>query len=70
MQSLTDQLLKLNAISKSASYTDDITPWAAAIPQIEFVIDAAETSTTIRLDAGATSNLASKDQAGSTSVSS
>ena len=57
----------MNAISKSASYADDITPWAAAIPQITFVIDAAETSTTIRLDAGATSNLASKDLAGSTS---
>ena len=57
----------MNAISKSASYADDITPWAAAIPQIEFVIDAAETSTTIRLDAGATSNLASKDLVGSTS---
>jgi hypothetical protein len=57
----------MNAISKTASYADDITPWAAAIPQITFVIDAAETSTTIRLDAGATSNLASKDLTGSTS---
>jgi hypothetical protein len=57
----------MNAISKTASYADDITPWAAAIPQISFVIDAAETSTTIRLDAGATSNLASKDLTGSTS---
>jgi hypothetical protein len=57
----------MNAISKTASYADDITPWAAAIPQVTFVIDAAETSTTIRLDAGATSNLASKDLTGSTS---
>ncbi|MDA0754082.1 MAG: hypothetical protein O3A49_05335 [Candidatus Marinimicrobia bacterium] len=51
----------------SPSYPDDITSGVTSMPTIEFVIDAAQTSTTIGLDAGATSNLASLNLQGATS---
>jgi len=54
------------AISLSG-YANDIRTSVSDIPTITFVIDAAGTSTTASLDAGATSNAASRNQTGSTS---
>jgi len=50
-----------------AGYPNDIRTNVSDIPTITFVIDAAGTSTTASLDAGATSNSASRNQTGSTS---
>jgi hypothetical protein len=57
-------------ITKRASvvpYNDDLTTGVSSLPTVAFVIDAAQTSTTIGLDAGATSNVASQDKQGWTS---
>jgi len=48
-------------------YNDDITTGVTSLPTISFVIDAAQTSTTVGMDAGATSNVASQDKQGTTS---
>ena len=51
-----------------AGYPDDVTPGVTSMPTIEFVIDAAQTSTTIVLgNNGATSNTASQNYAGASS---
>jgi len=50
-----------------AGYPDDITTGVSSLPTISFVIDAAQTSTTIGLNATATSNAASNGNTGSTS---
>jgi len=54
-------------ISK-AGYPDDVTTGVSSIPTISFVIDAAQTSTSVVLgNTGATSNVASQNYAGATS---
>jgi len=50
-----------------AGYPDDVTTGVTSIPTISFVIDAAQTSTTLGLNATATSNVASQNLAGATS---
>ena len=50
-----------------AGYPDDVTPGVTSLPTISFVIDAAQTSTTLGLTSSATSNLASLNYAGATS---
>jgi len=50
-----------------AGYPDDITTGVTSIPTISFVIDAAQTSTTLGLTSSATSNLASLSYAGASS---
>ena len=44
-----------------------MTTGVSSVPTVSFVIDAAQTSTTLGLDAGATSNVASQDKQGWTS---
>ncbi|MDC0878996.1 hypothetical protein OAP70_00500, partial [Flavobacteriaceae bacterium] len=58
------------AITKRVSitgYPDDITTGVTSLPAISFVIDAAQTSTTLGLTSSATSNLASLSYAGASS---
>ena len=50
-----------------AGYPDDLTQGVTSLPQITFVIDAAQTSTSLGLNAAGTSNLASLNYAGATS---
>ena len=50
-----------------AGYPDDITTGVTSLPAISFVIDAAQTSTTLGLTSSATSNLASLSYAGANS---
>ena len=47
----------MNAVSKAASYADDITPWAAAIPQITFDIGSASTTAVMGGTAGQSNTL-------------
>ena len=60
------QLLQLQRTSV-AGYPDDLTQGVTSLPQITFVIDAAQTSTSLGLNAAGTSNLASLNYAGATS---
>ena len=50
-----------------AGYPDDVTTGVTSLPAISFVIDAAQTSTTLGLTSSATSNLASLSYAGASS---
>ena len=50
-----------------AGYPDDVTTGVTSLPTVSFVIDAAQTSTTLGLVAEATSNLASLNYAGAAS---
>jgi len=50
-----------------AGYPDDLTQSVTSLPAISFVIDAAQTSTSLGLNAAGTSNLASLNYAGATS---
>ena len=58
---------RVSIVTGGHNYSDDLTTGVTSVPTISFVIDAAQTSTTIGLDAGATSNVASKDKQGWTS---
>ena len=58
---------RVSIVTSGHNYSDDLTTGVTSLPTISFVIDAAQTSTTIGMDAGATSNVASQDKQGWTS---
>ena len=58
---------RVSIVTGGHNYSDDLTTGVTSVPTISFVIDAAQTSTTIGMDAGATSNVASQDKQGWTS---
>ena len=58
---------RVSIVTGGHNYSDDMTTGVTSVPTISFVIDAAQTSTTIGMDAGATSNVASQDKQGWTS---
>ena len=60
----TIQITKRTSV---AGYPDDLTQSVTSLPAISFVIDAAQTSTSLGLNAAGTSNLASLNYAGATS---
>ena len=59
--------VQITARVSVAGYPDDLTQGITSLPQITFVIDAAQTSTSLGLNAAGTSNQASLDYAGATS---
>ena len=58
---------RVSIVTGGHNYSNDMTTGVTSVPTISFVIDAAQTSTTIGMDAGATSNVASQDKQGWTS---
>ncbi|MBU93364.1 MAG: hypothetical protein CL723_02090, partial [Chloroflexi bacterium] len=59
--------VQITARVSIAGYPDDLTQGITSMPQITFTIDAAQTSTSLGLNAAGTSNQASLDYAGATS---
>jgi hypothetical protein len=64
---VADGKIALTKRVSMAGYPDDVTTGVTSIPTISFVIDNAQTSTTLGLNSTATSNVASQNYAGATS---
>jgi hypothetical protein len=62
-------MIQITKRTSVAGYPDDLTQSVTSLPEISFVIDAAQTSTSLGLNAAGTSNLASLNYAGATSGS-